>query len=116
VFPNVVLVPWKAPLLSRPRTNGNLAVKGTVCNVHTDRSFAVLSLNTKAINDMLKKYFVHCQKNNHSGILKVPKVDSNNVAFLLLKHVNLVAWKTLIYSEHKQSVTHGYTVRHTAVK
>lgn len=55
VFPNVVLLLWKAPHLSRPRSNGNLKVKGTVDNVNTDRSVTVLSLNTKAINEMLQK-------------------------------------------------------------
>ena len=71
----MVLVLWKATRLSRTRSNGDLEVKGTVDNVNTDRSVAVLSLNTKAINDMLKK-FVH---KNHSGNVKVTDVDSNNV-------------------------------------
>jgi len=75
VFQNVVLLLWKAPRLSRPRSNGDLKVKGTVDNVNTDRNVAVLSLNTKAINDMLKN-FVH---KNHSGNLQVTDVDSNNV-------------------------------------
>ena len=55
VFPHVVLLLWKAPRLSRPRSNGDRTVKGTVDNVNTDRSVTVLSLNIKAINGTLKK-------------------------------------------------------------
>jgi hypothetical protein len=53
VLPNVVLLLWKAPRFSRPKPNGDLVVKGTVDNVNTDQAL-LLSLNTKAINDMLK--------------------------------------------------------------
>jgi hypothetical protein len=61
VFPNVELFLWKEPRLSIPRPNGDLMVKGTVDNVNTDRSFAVLSINTKAIMTCLKN--LHIKKN-----------------------------------------------------